>query len=73
MGDPQLALFLARLLEGGQSSLQQHLLSHELLLGDFTLLTLHGASPGFSRLWILLLSVVVQSACSLSQEWTTAP
>ena len=34
LGDPQLALFLARLLEGGQSPLQQHLLSDELLPGD---------------------------------------
>ena len=33
LGDPQLALFLARLLEGGQSPLQQHLLSQELLPG----------------------------------------
>ena len=33
LGDPQLALFLARLLEGGQGSLQQHLLSQELLPG----------------------------------------
>lgn len=33
LGDPQLALFLARILEGGQSPLQQHLLSQELLPG----------------------------------------
>lgn len=38
LGDPQLALFLARLLEGGQSPLQHHLLSRELLPGHSRLL-----------------------------------
>ena len=38
LGDPQLALFLARLLEGGQSPLQQHLLSQELLPGHSMML-----------------------------------
>lgn len=71
LGDPQLALFLARLLEGGQSPLQQHLLSRELLPGHTNGTAIpYAASKGITAaLQITLCRVLSASTVKLRLAW----